>query len=189
MMYRRTFLAGAGAAFLMENLHAAPKGAILELRHYHLRNSADQQVQRVSSFIEKHAIPASKRAGLGPTAVFSNLIAPSGPFLLMINSYPSLAAMESALEKLQTDKEFGQALEALYAQPGLVYQRVDTTLLRCPDWMPAMEVPPVVADKPARVYALRTYESNNPATLRRKVKMFADGEMAIFRRLGTILFT
>ena len=168
----------------MDQLHAAPKGAILELRHYWLRNNADQQMQRTSEFIEKHAIPASKRQGMGPTAVFANSLAPGGPFLLMINSYPSLAAMESATEKLQGDKEFGAALDAFYAKPGLPYQRVDTTLLRCPDWMPALEVPTARPNRPARIYELRTYESNTPATLRRKVKMFGDGEMAIFRRLG-----
>jgi hypothetical protein len=181
-MLRRKFLAGAGATLLMDRLIAAPKGAILELRHYSMRNNADQQMQRTTEFIEKHAIPASKRAGLGPTAVFGNLIAPSGPFVLMINTYRSLGAMEEAGEKLAEDKEFARALEGLYAMPGLPYQRVDTTLLRCPDWMPTLEVPP--ARKTPRVFELRTYESNTPATLRKKVKMFGDGEMGIFRRLG-----
>jgi hypothetical protein len=31
---------------------------------------------------------------------------------------------------------------------------------------------------------LRTYESNNAATLRRKIEMFDKGEAAIFQRLG-----
>jgi hypothetical protein len=170
----------------MEQLQGAPKGAILELRHYHLRNNADQQLQRTSEFIEKHAVPAAKRNGMGPSAVFANSLAPGGPFILLINSYPSLAAMEATIEKLQADKEFVAGLEALYARPGLPYQRIDTTLLRCPDWMPVLEVPPARADKPPRIYELRTYESNTPATLRRKVKMFGDGEMAIFRRLGMV---
>lgn len=183
-MLRRSFLAGAGASFLMENLLAAPKGAILELRHYSMRNSSDQQMQRTTEFIEKHAIPASKRAGLGPTAVFANLIAPSGPFVLMINSYPSLAAMEALSDKVAQDKEFQKALDTLYAMPGLPYQRVDTTLLRCADFMPVMETP--APAKAPRVFELRTYESNTPATLKRKVKMFADGELAIFRRLGMV---
>lgn len=183
-MLRRSFLAGAAASLLMENLAAAPKGAILELRHYSLRNNANQQMQRVTDFIEKHAIPASRRAGLGPTAVFANLLAPSGPFVLMINSYPSLAAMEELSGKVSQDKEFQKALDAFYAMPGLPYQRIDTVLLRCPDWMPALQTP--APAKAPRVFELRTYESDTPATLRRKVQMFGDGEMAIFRRLGMV---
>lgn len=185
MIPRRHFLGGAAAAGFAPMLTAAPKGSIFELRHYVLRNNADQQMQRTSEFIEKHAIPASRRAGLGPTGVFANLIAPGGPFLLMVNSYPSLAAMESAAEKLAGDKEFSQALEAFYAKPGLGYVRVHTTLLRGIDSMPAVEPPPVEPGRPPRVFELRVYESDNPATLRRKVRMFEDGgELAIFRRVG-----
>ncbi len=172
----------------MDNLLAAPKGSILELRHYKLRNSSAQQMQRTPEFIEKHAIPAARRGGGSVAGVFTNLIAPGGPFLIMVNSYASLAAMEASQERSAADKEFSSALEELYARPELPYQRVHTTLLRCPDWMPAVTVPKPAA-KP-RVYELRTYESNTPATLRKKVKMFGDGEMDIFRRLGmeTVFF-
>jgi hypothetical protein len=34
------------------------------------------------------------------------------------------------------------------------------------------------------VFELRVYESNNGLTLMRKVKMFEDGEIAIFRKVG-----
>ena len=41
--------------------------------------------------------------------------------------------------------------------------------------MPVIEPPPVEPGKPARIFELRTYESNNAATLRRKVRMFEQG--------------
>lgn len=167
------------------SLSAAPKGAILEMRRYQLRNSPDMQMQRIAGFIEKHAMPAARRAGGQVAGVFSNLVSPDGPFLLLLNSYPSLAAMESSSEKLARDKDFAAALDAYYGGPGLVYQRVDVSLLRCFDAMPAVEPPPVEQGKAPRVFELRVYESNNPATLQKKVKMFAeDGEIAIFRRVG-----
>jgi hypothetical protein len=50
--------------------------------------------------------------------------------------------------------------------------------------MPAIEPPPTAGRPAARIFELRTYESNNLLTLRRKIKMFDDGEIAIFRRLG-----
>lgn len=179
---RRMFLSTLAAAAGLEG--AAPKGAILELRTYRLRNSSGNQVTRISDFIEKHAIPAGKRAGGAVAGVFANLIAPNGPFVLLINSYPSLAAMEAIQVKLSQDAEFSKALDAYYKQPGLVYQRVEVSLLRAFDAMPQVEYPTIEAGKAPRIFELRTYESDTPATLRRKVKMFEDSEAAIFRRLG-----
>ncbi len=182
---RRMFISAlAGAASVSA---APPKGSIIELRQYQLRNSADNQAARIADFIEKHAVPAAKRNGSNVAGVFANLVAPNGPFVLMVNSYPSLAAMEAEQGKLADDKEFTSALDAYY-RAGLAYQRVDVTLLRAFEGMPKIEFPP--AGKAPRVFELRTYESDSPASLRRKIKMFEDGEAAIFRRLGmkTIFF-
>jgi hypothetical protein len=185
---RRMFLSTLATAAALPG--AAPKGAILELRYYQLRNSADNQFQRLSEFIEKHAMPATKRTGATIAGAFTNLIAPNGPFFLLVNSYPSLAAMEEQQAKLYADPVFAKALGAYYNAPGLNYQRIDVTLLRAFDGMPQVEYPPIEAGKPTRIFELRTYESNNAATLRRKIKMFEDGEIAIFRRLGmrTVFF-
>lgn len=180
-MRRRMFLSTLGAAAVLPG--AVPKGAVIELRHYHLRNTADNQAQRIGEFIEKHAIPASKRVGGQVAGVFANLVAPGGPFLLLVNSYPSLAAMEEQQAKFQADAAFVKALNAYY-QTGLPYQRIDVSLLRAFDGVPKIEYPPIESGKPPRIFELRTYESPNAATLARKIKMFEDGEIAIFRRLG-----
>lgn len=188
-MHRRHFL-GAFTGFTFANTMpfahaAAPKGAIIELRHYVMRNNSAGQMQRTSEFIEKYALPAGKRAGEGVSGVFANMISPDGPFLLLVNSYASLAAMEASQMKLAADKEFNEALEAFYAKSGPSYQRVKVSLLRAIDLMPAIEPPPIEPGKPARIFELRTYESDNGATLKRKVKMFEQGgELAIFRRVG-----
>lgn len=179
---RRMFMSTLAAAAGLEA--AAPKGAILELRTYQLRNNSANQMTRISDFIEKQAIPAGKRAGGTVAGVFANLIAPNGPFVLLINSYPSLAAMEATQMKLGQDAEFNKALEAYYRESGLAYQRVEVNLLRAFDAIPQVEYPAVEAGKAPRIFELRTYESDTPATLRRKVKMFEEGEAGIFRRLG-----
>ena len=36
------------------------------------------------------------------------------------------------------------------------------------------------------MFELRTYESNNSSSLKKKIKMFADGEIAIFRKSGLL---
>jgi hypothetical protein len=184
-MYRRSFLGGLATSMFAPAGAAAPKGYILELRHYSLRNSSDAQMQRTSEFIEKFALPAAKRAGEGTSAVFANLIGPDGPYLLLVNSYPSLAAMEEIQSKGSDDKEFMKALQAYYERPGLGYERVKVSLLRAIDSMPKIDPPPIEEGKAPRVFELRTYESNSSATLRRKVNMFEQGgELAIFRRVG-----
>ncbi len=188
-MQRRSFLGtltGCGLAAINPMFAATPpKGSIIELRHYSMRNTLDAQMQRTSEFIEKYALPAGKRAGEGTSAVFANMIGPGGPYLLLVNSYASLTAMEAIQAKGSEDKEFMTALEAYYARPGLGYERVKVTLLRAIDSMPKIEPPPIEAGKPARIFELRTYESNNSATLRRKVQMFEQGgELGIFRRVG-----
>jgi NIPSNAP len=186
-MQRRSFLGALTGCGVISNMlpAATPKGWILELRHYAMRNSPDGQMQRTSEFIEKYALPAGKRAGEGTSGVFANMIGSDGPYLLLVSSYPSLAAMEEIQAKSSEDKEFTQALAAYYARAGLGYHRVKVSLLRGIESMPKIEPPPIEAGKAPRVFELRTYESNNSATLARKVQMFEKGgELGIFRRLG-----
>ena len=180
---RRMFLSTLGAAGLLPGA-AVFKGSVIELRYYQLRNSNDKQMDRISEFIEKQAMPAAKRAGSKVAGVFANLVAPNGPFVMMVNSYSSLRAMEEEQVQLAGDTQFTKALEAYYNSGGLVYQRVEVSLLRAFDGVPQIEYPPVESGKPPRVFELRTYESNNASTLHRKVKMFEEGEIGIFRRLG-----
>jgi hypothetical protein len=181
-MRRRTFLSVTAGAALPA--FGAPKGAILDLRWYYMRNGADQQMQRTSQFVEKHAQPALKRAGIPALGVFTGLIAPDGPFLMMVTSHPSLAAMEQRIGKLNEDAEYGKAAMEFAGQPGLAYQRAESSLLRGFDSLPDIEIPRREAGKPPGVFELRVYESNNAVTLARKVKMFDDGEIAIFRKVG-----
>jgi hypothetical protein len=184
-MTRRAFLPAAAASVAAGNAAAAdaPKGAILELRRYQLRNSADNQRARTSDIL-KAQVAACQRAGVGPVGVFSNTIGPDGPFLLTLVSYPSLAGMEQAQAKLAADAEYQKALDAYHAQPGLGYERVESSLLRAFDGYPAVVPPPSDGKRAARLFELRMYESNSAGTLRKKIKMFNDGEIGAFQRAG-----
>ena len=66
---------------------------------------------------------------------------------------------------------------------GLPYVRVERSLLRGFSSFPGIEVPKAEEGK-TRIYELRQYESNNVMSLRRKVKMFDDGEIDLFRKVG-----
>jgi NIPSNAP len=184
-MIRQVLLAvwAAGVVAGMAAAADAPKNAILEWRRYQLRNSAENQRQRTSDFL-KAQVAAYQRAEVGPVGVFSSTIAPDGPFLLVLVSYPSLAGMEQAQTKLAADAEYQKALEAYNAQPGLNYERMESSLLRAFDGYPAVVPPPSDGKRAARLFEVRMYESNNSGTLRKKVKMFNDGEIGAFQRAG-----
>src|SRR6185295_11207793 len=175
-MTRRAFLPAAGASALAAGNAAAAdaaKNVILELRRIQLRNSADNQRQRNNDFL-KQQVAALERAGSGPTGVFSSNIASDGPFLLVLASYPGLSAMEQVQTKLAADAEYQKALDAYNAQPGLNYERMESSLLRAFDGHPTVVPPPNDGKRPARLFEFRQYESSNTGTLKRKIKMFND---------------
>jgi hypothetical protein len=186
-MTRRNLLHTTAAASLAGSAAAAPaKPAVINMMKISFRNSMDNQRQRTTEFLQKGFVPAAKRAGIKSLGLFSSMIAPDTPFILVVSSYPSLAAFEEVSGKFAEDKEYMQAREALDNQPGVSYQRLESSLLRGFPTMPDIEVPPAPEGKGSRVFELRIYESNNTSTLARKVKMFDDGEIAIFRKYGLL---
>lgn len=177
-MTRRNLMT-APAAFALPAAGAV-RNAIFELRTYFLRTGP--QVQRTADFLGKHFLPAAQRAGAGPSGFFSAIIAEQSPFVLVVTSYPSLAAMETASEKMAADKEFQQGFDGYNSMTEPSYIRMESSLLRAFDSIPSMEIPPVEAGRPPRIFELRTYEAHNVKASKRKIKMFDDAEIAIFRR-------
>jgi hypothetical protein len=179
--------AGGAAALAATPLAAAPeapKGAFFELRYYYMRNSRTNQTRRTASFVSTGYAPAARRAGIGPVGVFSAVIAPESPFLLVLSGYPSLAGMQASLEKMEADAEYQKALADYTSDPELAYIRMESTLLRCLDVVPTIEAGPAPEGRGGRTFELRTYESDNQVTVKRKARMFAEGEVAVFRKCG-----
>jgi len=171
---------------MMQSSTAAKSPAILEMRYFRLRNTMDNQRGRLAEHLGKSVLPAMRRAGAGPIGLFSSLIAPDAPFLLMVAEHASLAAFEQCWQKLGADGELKTAVEALYKQVQLPYQRMEVHLLRGFRKFPAIETPPGGADRAPRVFELRTYESNTPESLAKKIGMFEDGEIDLFRKFGLL---
>lgn len=182
MTRRRSLLAMPTAAASLSAATGAP--SIFELRYVQLRNSQDMQAQRTGDFVRQSFMPAMARAGGKVQGVFANLISPNGPFVLVLSSFPSVAAWDSATEKLGSDKQYAKEVEAADAK-GLLYTRAEISLVRAFKSMPEVEIPATDANRAPRVFELRTYESNSRATLKKKIGMFEEGgEIAIFRRVG-----
>lgn len=160
---------------------AAPQNAFFELRYYHMRNGS--QTQRTADFLGKHYLPAAQRAGIGPLGFFGAVIAEGSPFVLSLASYPSLNAFAGSMERLSADKDFQQGFDEYNSMTELSYVRMENALLRAFDCKPAIAVP-ATSQSASRIFELRTYESNNAKAAQRKIRMFNEGEAAIFERLG-----
>jgi hypothetical protein len=170
-------LAGGAAAS-----QAAPKRAVIETRYFRLRNG--DQVQRTTDFLSQYGVPAMRRAGIERIGIFNALIAEQSPFLLVVTSYASLADLDRTQTKLYGDKEFLKGWDAYNTMDALPFVRVENSLLLGFDTVPDIEMPAAESRKAARIFELRTYQSNNFKAALRKIKMFDNGEIAIFRRLG-----
>jgi hypothetical protein len=183
-MTRRIFTAASTAAGLGASAAAPSKPCLLELTRIQLRNGPDNQRQRAGDFLKAH-VPLARRTGAGTIGVFSSSIAEGSPFLLLLKSYPGFAEMEAAQARLEADPEWRKLRDPWYAA-GLPYVRLEVSLLRAFGGFPTIAVPPTEGRKTPRLFELRVYESNTYATLERKIKMFEDGEIDIFRRVGLL---
>jgi hypothetical protein len=181
-MNRRGFVFAASSAPLAAGAAAAAKPSIFELRYFRLRNGG--QVSRTTEFLGKYLLAAAQRLGIGPLGFFSAVIAEQSPFVLALISYPSFDAMADAAERISADKDFQKGFEQ-YNSPGeLSYIRMENSILRGFASMPSIVVPPVEGRRGPRIFELRTYEANSVQASRRKIRMFEEGEIGIFRRLG-----
>jgi hypothetical protein len=178
---RRHFLSTAAAGLAQAEAADPPRNALYQLLYFHLRTGS--QVDRTTRYLEGVFLPAAKRAGL-TSAFFSPVIGEGSPFILSLVSYPSFAALETSDARFADDKEFQKGWDEYNDISNPAYIRLESALLRAFNGMPAIEVPPTEGRRPARIFELRTYESVNEKASQRKIKMFNDGEIAIFRRLG-----
>lgn len=182
VMHRRQFVTTAASAGLAATpLAAAQQNAFFELRYYYLRNGS--QTQRTTDFLGKSFLPAAQRLGIGPMGFFGAVVAEHSPFILSLISYPSPAAFAESLARLAADQDFQRGFDEYNSMTELSYIRMENSLLRAFDSVPSMAVPSAGKRAP-RIFELRTYESNNVKAAERKVRMFNEGEAAIFERLG-----
>jgi hypothetical protein len=162
---------------------ATTKSAYYEMRYFRMRNDKSEQPRRTNAFLKDTYLPAAKKAGAGPIGLFGAVIGPDTPFTLCLSSYPSLAAMETARDKLAASEEYQKGL-AEYNAGESAFERMDTWILRAFDFFPAIEMLAAEPKRPARIFELRTYDSQNESLLARKIRMFGSGELGIFRKVG-----
>lgn len=178
----------AGAASAASPAPAQPGRPLqyFELRHYQLRRGPQTQV--LDDYFSQAAIPAMHRAGTGPVGVFNVMIGPRSPALTVLIVHPTLESFATLPAKLAADADYQRAAAAYLAAPATnpAYVRIDSSLLRAFPGMPALE-PPFgggEAGRRSRIFELRTYESHSETAGRKKIDMFDNAEIGLFRRAG-----
>jgi hypothetical protein len=162
---------------------ADAKPGIIELCYVRMRNTQDAMTQRTNDFLGKSYLPALKRAGAKQVGAFTTLIGAGNPSTVLLSDYPDAAAWEAASRKLRDDADLQKVAEPFYSGP-LPFMRMETVVFRGFPGVPMIEVPSPRADNRTHVFELRTYESTSPRSLARKIRMFDEGETALFRKLG-----
>jgi len=187
-MERRELLAALSASALLagsEGRAAGTPNTFLEIKTWRFHNSQENQPARINDYLSAGLGPALQRAGAKLAGAFANVIGPDGPYFLTVSEFASLAAMQDALRLVAADGDHHKELQKLNAPgSGLPFVRVESSLLRSFDGMPAISIADAGEKRPPRIFELRTYESQSFTTLNAKIGMFNSGEMQIFQRLG-----
>jgi hypothetical protein len=180
-MNKRTFLKTSLAATGTSLLAAEGAGAdFYELRQYSLK-TAKQPL--LDDYLGKAFIPAIARLGSGPVGVFTEPVGADDVAVFVLIVHPSAEKVATLSTRLAADAAYQKSaaayLAAVAADP--VYARIESSLLRGIAGMPKLAKPD--ASKP-RLLNLRIYESHNERAAAKKIEMFNQHELAIFRRVG-----
>src|SRR5579863_5663956 len=109
------------------------------------------QTERTSNFLSKYYLPCAERLGIGPVGCFSAMIGAESPFFLVLTSYPSAGAFAAGQERMASDKAFQKGFEEYNAMAELSYIRMENSLLRSFDSVPAIALPPA-GGQPSRIF-------------------------------------
>jgi len=188
-MDRRDFLTATAIAAVspsakLDALAPLATRQYFELRRYHLLPGPKQRA--FTTFVGEVAIPAMNRAGVGKVGAFTVVYGENAPSLLLVLVHTSLETVVSLRDRLASDAEYARAgaaiLDAPLGDPPFV--RVESSLLRAFDAMPALEPSAAAVSAAPRIHEMRTYESHSDRAALNKLKMFDAGEVPIFRRAG-----
>ncbi len=156
-----------------------PRRDYFELRRYEIETEA--QKAGMDTFLSQAAIPALNRMGIKPVGVFYPWEGLSPIYVLL--RHRSLRSVSTVIQTLGEDGEFmakGAAfLDAPADKPA--YKRMTSSLMIAFEGMDQLERPIKSA---GRVLQLRTYESPSIKTGQKKIEMFNNGEIDIFRKTG-----
>ncbi len=92
----------------------------------------------------------------------------------------------TANDRVHADADYQKAGAEFINAPATdpAYIRVESSLMAAFDSFPKIELPSTTAAKKPRLFELRTYESHSKKANKKKIEMFNQAEIGIFRRVG-----
>jgi len=191
-MKRRAFVKSSVAACLtgavaLPRTNAAAEAEPHVREYYELRTYTLKEGKQaiLDDYLSKAFIPALGRLGIGPVGVFSEKAdaGAGGATVYVLIVFGSSDQAATLSERLAADEEHQKAgadyLAAAASDP--VYERIEISLHGAIHAMPKLEKPDTA--KP-RLLNLRIYESPSERAGRKKIEMFNEHELPIFRRVG-----
>jgi len=173
------------AALLPVKSVAAGGGYYYQLKVYHLKDKAQEQV--LNDYLRTAYVPQMHKFGVKNVGVFTSLETDTARRIYVFVPFKSLKDLSeidhkvfAAVSQNGTAKDY---IDANYRTPP--YIRLETIILSAFRQMLAPAVPNLATPKTDRIYELRSYEGPTEKYYYNKVKMFNDGdEVGLFKRLG-----
>lgn len=155
-----------------------------ELRVYELKGNRTV----FDNYLSKALIPYLNKASVAHVGVF-NEISKAEPFkVYVLIPYPSFESFGAITAAMQKDEGYLKASEEYNRVPvdQPSYWRYESSFMVAFDGLPTHVVPATGS----RLFELRIYEGYSDDAVRRKVKMFNEGEFDIFKRtnLNSVFF-
>lgn len=184
-MNRRNFLQqSALVAAGSSAIPSTPLGAqqavreYYELRVYELRNGGKRSV--MDAYWKDAMIPALNALGVRNVGVFTEMGQPEPPKLYVLLPYTSLDQWAKAQQQVEQQPTYQRNSAAYFEQAtpdSPNYLRYTSSLMLSFEGMPQMKVP----GQNEALFELRTYEGYDEDAVRRKIAMFNQEELPIFR--------
>lgn len=151
-----------------------------ELRIYTLKDEKQQQL--VENYFEQAAIPALNKLGSKQVGVFREFKPESQTRIYVIIPFASGEDFIRMEDRLSADAQYIKAAASYLQAPATepAYTRIESSLLKSFRQMPTMEVP----EKKQRIFELRRYESASESAGKKKIQMFNESEISVFKRVG-----
>jgi hypothetical protein len=153
---------------------------IIELREYELAFGSNQSV--FHTYIREALIPALNKNGVPDVGVFSELANSEPPKIYVLIPYPVMEYYFTIPSLLLKDNDYLSASSEYFnLSPDIkAFNRFTTRLMISFDGVPRVNA----NFNGSGIYELRTYEGYNEDAVRRKIKMFNEAELNIFKNNG-----
>lgn len=156
----------------------------IELRKFVLRRGL--MPERFNEYFGRAAMPALNRLGCFPVGLLHVLVGPENPSALAVIPHASEVSALSAWDRLKSDPDYRrEAASFLNAPPdNPAFLKVETIILKAFPSMQQIAISGGTSPTDPRIFELRRYESHGEAAADSKVRMFEEGEIALFRKVG-----